>query len=408
MTGRVEGPVDFGGGTLQCYSSSNIFIAKYSANGDHLWSKCFGSNSSGGGNAITTDASGNVVVTGYFGGTVDFGGGPLNSLYGNNIFVAKYSANGSHLWSKSLGTPNPNGITPQAGLSVVADSTDNVVVTGNFAGTADFGGGPLSSAGGYDIFVAKYSANGSYLWSKRFGNTSDDFGYGVAVDANDNIIVTGSFGGTVNFGGGLLTSSGGSDIFVARYSANGSYLWSKRFGGPGKDEGHAVAVDVANGDIIITGMFNNTVDFGGGPFTCVDLAGDIFVARYSANGSYLWSKRFGGVNNFGGDSGEAVAVDASGNVVVTGYFYGTSDFGGGSLISAGGYDIFVAKYSASGAHLASQGLGGIGTDQGFEISLDDVGNAVLTGRFQCTVDFGNGPLTSSSNSFDIFLVKLDP
>jgi uncharacterized protein (AIM24 family) len=408
MTGTMNGPVDLGGGTLQCYSTSNIFIAKYSANGDHIWSKCFGNDGSGAGYAITTDANDNVIMTGSFGGTIDFGGGPLTSVGGCNIFVAKYSGNGDYLWSKSLGTPNPNSITPQAGLSVVADSTGNVVVTGNFAGTADFGGGPLTSAGGYDIFVAKYSANGSYLWSKRFGNTSDDFGYGVAVDTNDNIILTGSFGGAVNFGGGLLTSAGGSDIFVAKYAANGSYLLSKRFGGPGKDEGHAVAVDAANGDIIITGMFNNTADFGGGPFTCVDLAGDIFVARYSANGSYLWSKRFGGVNNNVGDSGEAVVVDASGNVVVTGYFLVSSDFGGGTLTSAGGADVFVAKYSASGGYLWSQRLGGIRMDQGFGIALDGGGNAVLTGRFQDTVDFGYGPLTSSATSYDIFLVKLVP
>jgi hypothetical protein len=100
---------------------------------------------------------------------------------------------------------------------VAVDANGDVVVTGVFFDTVDFGGGPLTSAGNGDIFVAKYSASdGSHLWSRRFGGTSFEEGSGVAVDANGDVVVTGRFHGTVDFGGGPLTSAGIADIFLLR------------------------------------------------------------------------------------------------------------------------------------------------------------------------------------------------
>jgi len=156
------------------------------------------------------DRSGNILVTGYFGGTIDFGGGPLNSAGNSDIFVAKFTADGSHVWSKRFGDTSED-----RGSSVATDASNNVLFTGFFNGTVDFGGGPLTSAGLDDIYIAKFAADGSHLWSKRFGDTLPvDFGLSVAVDASGNVLVTGVFGGTVDFGGGPLTSAGSGDIFV--------------------------------------------------------------------------------------------------------------------------------------------------------------------------------------------------
>jgi len=121
----------------------------------------------------------------------------------------------SHLWSKRFGSTSFD-----QGYGVAVDDSGNVVVTGSFNGTVNFGGGGLNSAGSFDIFVAKFSgAEGSHLWSKRFGSTSDDWGRGVAVDGSGNAVVTGSFLGTVDFGGGGLSSGGGYyDLFVAKFS----------------------------------------------------------------------------------------------------------------------------------------------------------------------------------------------
>ena len=109
------------------------------------------------------------------------------------------------------------------------DGSGNVFVTGIFSGTVDFGGGNLVSAGSVDIFVAKYNANGVHQWSKRLGGTGGEIGQAVAVDGSGNVVVTGDFSGTVDFGGGNLVSAGSSDVFLAKYNASGVHQWSKRF-----------------------------------------------------------------------------------------------------------------------------------------------------------------------------------
>src|SRR5439155_18267325 len=147
-------------------------------------------------------------------------------------------------------------------------------------------------AGGFDIFVAKYSAAGSHLWSKRLGGTGDDFAFSLAVDGSGNVVVAGYFPGVVNFGGGPLTSAGLNDLFVAKYTADGSYVWAKRLGGAANDRGAVVAVD-GSGNVLMSGFYEGTVDFGGGPMTSYAGGDNVFVAKYSAaTGAYLWSKVF--------------------------------------------------------------------------------------------------------------------
>src|SRR5262249_49670699 len=138
------------------------------------------------------------------------------------------------------------------------------IVVGSFDFTVNFGGGNLTSTGGTDIFVTKRAgATGAHLWSKRFGSTSNDTGYAVAVDSSNNVYVAGSFQGTVNFGGGNLTSAGAEDIFVLKLNgSDGSFGWQKRLGAAGTDVGRGIAVD-GSGNLTVTGEFRNTVDFGG-------------------------------------------------------------------------------------------------------------------------------------------------
>jgi hypothetical protein len=154
------------------------------------------------------------------------------------------------------------------------------------------------------------------------------------------LFVTGSFSNTADFGSGPLVSAGSSDIFVAKYDPAGIHLWSQRFGGTGGDIAHSVATDGSN-NVLLTGSFSNTADFGGGPLVS-EGSWDIFVARYSSSGTHIWSQGFGSTSV---DFGSAVTTDVSNHVLVTGYFAGTVDLGGGPLVSAGGYDVFVAEYS---------------------------------------------------------------
>jgi hypothetical protein len=275
-----------------------------------------------------------------------------------------------------------------------------VLVTGLFNDSVDFGGGPLTSAGTDDIFVAKYDAAGNHEWSRAFGDTDQDWGYGVAADDAGHVFITGLFRGTVDFGGGPLTSAGSGDIFLAKYDAAGNHVWSRRFGNIGLNWSFGVAVDAA-GNAVVTGLFGGTVDFGGGPLTGV--LSETFVAKYDGAGNHVWSRQFSSNDD---DRGQSVAVDRAGNVLVTGLFQGTVDFGGGPVTSAGHWDIYVAKLDATGIHVWSRGFGSVSADWGNSVSADDAGNALVTGGFLDTMDAGGGPLTSAGGR-DIFVASFE-
>jgi hypothetical protein len=351
------------------------------------------------------DGSSNVFVTGSRASfEVDFGGGLQRGSAQSDIFILKLSADGAHLWSKTIGAGSGD-----AGAAISIDPRGDVLVAGTFGpdvrGGVDFGGGRLPSAGWGDIFLAKYAGqDGVHLWSRRFGGIGHDGATAVAIDPYGDVFVSGVFSNTVDFGGGAFVSAGATDIVIAKYSAiDGTHLWSKRVGGSGSDSAYSMVVD-PNGDTVMVGAFSGTVDFGGGPLTSVG-ASDIFVVKYSGlNGSHLWSKRFGGSS---ADAGTGITVDGQGNVSMIGYFSGSSDFGGGLLTSAGS-DVFIAKYSPAGLHLGSTNFGGFGTQIGNAIAVDRVrGNVFATGFFLGNIDFGSSSLAAIGDA-DVFLRKIVP
>jgi hypothetical protein len=276
-------------------------------------------------------------VTGYFNSSADFGGGMLYSQYMNwDAFVLKLSSAGNHVWSRnfwSTGGDVANGIA--------IDSRGDVVLTGFFLGAIDFGFGALRGQGAEDIFVAKLSgADGHGLWGKSFGRGSGDIGYAIAVDGADNAIVTGSFIGSVDFGGGALTSNG-EEGFLAKYTSAGAHVWSKRFGGSMEAKRGFAVGSGANGDVVVTGMFQGSASFGGATLTAVGYA-DIFAAKFSSTGTHLWSKAVG---SSGADSfGDGAAIDPNtGDVVLSGAFQNRINFGSGDLSSAGLYNAFLTR-----------------------------------------------------------------
>ena len=398
LTGYFTGDLDFGAGPMTSADSFDVYLAKFNTNGSHLWSRRFGDQESQLAIGVAVDQLGNIVFTGWLAGAADFGGGVLTSAGSNDIFLAKFDTDGNHLWSKRFGDAQG-----QESIGLAFDSSGNVLVTGNFRGTVDFGGGPLTAAGSDDIFLAKLDPNGNHLWSKRFGDAEDQEGTGLAVDTSGNVLVTGEFRGTVDFGGGILTSVGLDDIFVAKLDANGNHLWSKRFGDVNRDEGVALITDQTD-NVLLTGQFRGTSDFGGGVLTSAG-SSDIFLAKFDSDGNHVWSKRFGDVDS---QRGNSVAVDSLGRPVITGAFEGTTDFGGGGLVSAGDEDIYLAKFDAAGNHLFSQRYGDIADSQlGTDVAFDSADNVFFIGAFYGTVDFGHGPLTSAGE-FDIFVAKINP
>jgi hypothetical protein len=313
-----------------------------------IGSKSFGSANTDMANAVATDGSGNVYVTGFFEGSANFGGATLTSPFGTDldVFIAKYSSAGAHAWSKNF--PNTGN---DEGSSIAVDSSGNVALAGWFTNGINFTGGAVQAFtpptlfarnSVSDGFLARFDTNGNHIWSRQIGNDNvEDHAKGVAVDASGNVIVTGYVMGATDFGGGSVAIVGNANGYVAKYSAVAGVLsWVKLFAGTNTNSyGNAVKVD-GSGNVLVAGSFSVTVDFGGASLTAVG-AGDGFAAKYSSTGGLSWARGFGGS---GSDQLVGVA-DSSGDPVAVGYFNGSGNFGGTTLTSAGAADVVVTRMS---------------------------------------------------------------
>ena len=284
----------------------------------------------------------------------------------------------------------------------VMDSAGNIYVGGAFSATADFDLGPgaatLTSAGGVDAYIAKYSPDGSLQWARRFGGSVNDWMESVSLDpATGSLFATGHFRGSADLtGDGVAdqTSAGGTDIFVIRLDpASGNTQWHKRVGGSGDDSGFDIAA--AGGHVYVVGRFKNTVDFNPGAGTnSLTSAGkgpnrhwDGFVLKLTDQGNYVWAGQIGGQSP---DSISSVIVDG-GTLYVAGHFSETADLDPSATVtkrtSNGNYDAFFASYSTTGTLNWVQTIGGPGGD-GVDWRLSgDVNALYLTGQIRETVDF---------------------
>jgi hypothetical protein len=298
------------------------------------------------------------------------------------------------------------GGSQDAPTGVATDSSGNVYVTGKFSGTASFGSTQLTSRGQTDIFLASYAAeNGALRWAKGFGSQAADVAGGIAVSADNDVVLTGSFQQSVDFGGGNLTSAGSYDIVLASFTtASGAHRWSKRFGKESGDQASALTADDA-GRLYVAGYFDNQTEVGSGTLVSNGFT-DSFIAAYEADdGQPLWSRRIGGT---GYDVSRAVAPMRGGDVVIIGYFAlfgGPVDFGGGPIAGVGGADAFMAVYrGSSGAHVWSRGFGGSADDHLRSVATDAAGTISVAGYFQIESDFGGGPL-QSQGQLDIVIAQ---
>ncbi|MDB6035887.1 MAG: hypothetical protein JWM16_6225, partial [Verrucomicrobiales bacterium] len=338
----------------------------------------------------------------YFGSTL------VSSAGGSDIFVAKYSTNGVHQWSKRFGSPKGNAAVDESGCGIAVDTNSNtLLITGNFDETVDFGGGPLTSTSGEDMFLAKLSFNGTYIWSKRMGGTGGTIGTGVAIDRNSNILVTGNFSSVVDFGSGAVTAFGSVDVFLAKYTSSGGNLWMKHFGtnSPWQTTSTATAIALDSLDnAIITGSYQMEMSFGG-----INLLsngyGDIFVAKYSGlNGSHIWSQGFGGV---GVDQCNSVAVGRNDDIYITGKLGSSFSFGGDLLpFTSGQMNIFVTSLKSDGSYRWAKSYGvGLGESKG--LTIDILGNIDVTGNYSSASFSAAAPLPNSGLR-DIFVLKFAP
>ena len=315
---------------------------KYDSSGQQQWVARY----SGPGNdldfayAIAVDASGNVYVT----------GGSFASDTGFDYATIKYDGSGQQQWvARYIGPGNDE----DEAVGIAADASGNVYVTGYSAG---------SGTGLYDYATIKYDASGNQLWVARYngpGNGTDNPN-AIAVDASGNVYVTGFSDG----GPGT-----GFDYGTVKYDGSGQQQWVARYNGPANDDDEAYAIVVdASGNVYVTG-------YSVGSGTQEDYA----TIKYNASGTEEWVARYDGPANLN-DDGRAIAIDASGNAYVTGYSIGLGT----------GFDYATVKYDSSGQEwwVARYDGSASADDQSYAIAVDALGNVCVTGY--STVDAKTG------------------
>jgi hypothetical protein len=278
FTGFFEATVNFGGTSLRDpYDSDlDVFIAKFTVGGTHVWSKNFTNSGNDQGYGIAVDGQGNVALAGTFSNTINFGGGDLVSENAmTDAFVADFTTNGVYRWQRDLGAPDSN----EGARGVAVDGAGNVVVVGAGLKAFDFGGGTVAALGGSDGFVAKYAAaNGAYQWAARLGGTNNDYANSVAVDSAGNVLVAGSFEGTANLGGASVSSLGQSDGFVLKYTNAGARSWARGYGGSSADWFNGVAATPGTGaNPVLGGYFYGTAMFEGTAQTSAGMADGLLI-----------------------------------------------------------------------------------------------------------------------------------
>lgn len=395
VAGSFGGTSNFGGGAIPSKGGSDIILFKMDPTGKHLWSKAFGTANADNARGVAVDSAGNIILVAAAGGAIDFGGGPLPSG-GSTLAVAKFAPDGQHIWSQSF-----TGAMSLANVDVAIDGSDNVIFVGSISGSVNFGSG-LQTAQGESVALVKLDSSGKYIFSKLFGAgmCCGALRASVAADAQGYIGFAGIFGGTITFGATKLTAAN-NDIFVAKLSPTGDALWTAQGQAGGNCAVDGAAFDPTSGALVIGGTFPApSLAFGMNTVTG-NTGTDAYVVKFNADGSFGWGKAFGvggadengsevdvdraGNISFTGRTGSntldlgtgnvgpaglfvlklnpegntiwartsdaatapypdaAIAVDKDGYTLLTRGFAAPFSFGGTNLPSLGGNDLFVIK-----------------------------------------------------------------
>lgn len=403
MAGSFRGSITIDTKTLTSAGDDDLFIAKFSPAGTLMWANSFGDAKVQNASGVGLDANGNVYVAGNFKGTINLGGGPLTSggpLYAD-IFLAKFGADGTHVWSQKFGDDNVQNVQ-----GLATDAAGNVHIVGFFQNSVSFGAGTLTSAGLYDMFVAKLNTAGQHQWSKGFGDaTADQYARAVTVDATSNVYVAGEVSGSIDLGGGMLTATAKPSAFVAKFDSTGNNLWHKLSAGDLMSKAHADAIAVGpNGAVAVGGGFEGKFDFGGTPANNMAVD-DAFVTLFSSTGTHTYTKIFGDGQ---AQATTAVAIAPNGDVFAAGDFSGSIDLETGTpTMSAGSFDGFLARLDSKGCPVWLRTYPGAMLQVTEAMVLDPAtGGVTLTGSVSGSVDLGAGMVMAAGN--DVFLQSVKP
>ncbi|WP_438004608.1 hypothetical protein WME89_38430 [Sorangium sp. So ce321] len=352
---------------------------------------------------MTVDRAGAILLSGSFTGTVDLGAGPLTSAGDSDILIAKLDEDGALVWGRRYGGP---GFEYGARIGVLGDGS--LVNAGVYVDSLDVGTGPIPGAGLSDIYVMQTDPLGNPRWVRTFGDPEHQDVGDMAVDTEDNVVLVGSFEGTVDFGTGPHTSVGAQDAFVVELDRSGNTVWSRIFGSDASDGVTAVSVDPED-KVVFIGNTSAGIDLGGGPLA----PSRAYVAKLDTAGNHVWSRLLGDGSTYLQD----IDADRAGNLIVTGSTPTTIDLGAGPLVNEGWGAAFIAKLDPEGNAVWSRSFT---TSLSFtvigSVAADGQGNVIASGVLvsdvaNSSIDFDGTPFSSGdirvSYSARTFLAKFD-
>ncbi len=365
-----------------------------------------------------------IVVTGLFRDSITFSvQGKDTVIYGagdNDIYIQKLNSKGETLWYKWIGGRDHD--TPYA---LAVDDSGAIYLGGSFYSNMDFDPGSgtqnKSPVGWNDMFLLKLTSNGDFVWVHTFGSTLYDQINDLVLDANENLIITGVYTGTVDFDPGTgtknLTNYGsGPSGFALKLSKDAKYIWGKAFGTDDYTMTNEVFVD-ASGSCYVTGEFRRTSDFDpGSGVVKLTSAGDLdaFIIKLNNQGNLTWVRSIGGI---GADVGNAIQVDGSGFVHIAGSFSDRVDFdpsvGIKYRVSKGSADAFVLRLDSNGFYRWVAAFGDKNLDEATGLIVDDLDQIYCSGFIAGTVDFNTNGISSYylsafGTGHNVFVAKYKP
>jgi hypothetical protein len=374
--------------------------------------------------SVSTDASENVYLAGATSSGTDIASaGAYDVTKGSyfDAFLVKFSSSGSRIWGTYYG-----GISDDYGGALAIDASGNVYIAGSTQSISDiastgawdetYGGGTIDYG---DAFLVKFSSSGSRIWGTYYGGTGSEVGKALAIDASGNVYFTGWTSSTTDIAsaGAWDVTSSKSNAFLVKFSSTGSRIWGTYYGG-NSSYANALAIDTS-GNLYLGGETYSTTDiastgaydviFGEGPQAGSQT--DAFLVKFSSSGSRIWGTYYGGSNY---DVGNAVAIDALGNVYLGGFTGSSSSIastGAWDDTYAGGqYDAFLVKFSSTGSRIWGTYYGGSDGDYGRGIATVASGDVYLVGYTQSTTNIASTGAydvicSHGVNYQDAFLVK---
>jgi hypothetical protein len=391
MTGHFYNTTTLGATSLVSAGSSDLFVAKYDAQGNNVWVQRVGGDAQEESGSIAVDDRGNSYVTGQFSGEINFGTVTLdNQNAWLDTFIAKYDSNGSLVWAKHIRGTDAYATAKPISL----DYAGNVYVAGSFGGTVDFGSETLSASDLYDLFIAKYDPDGNLVWVRQISDNTSQVVNDIA-NLGNILYLTGDFQATASFGSTTVTSAGGTDIFLTAFdTSNGWPMWAKRAGGTGTDASYGLAIDSNNSYIYLTGSFEGTADFWRYRVTSfAEGTSDGFLAKYDKTGTPRWVQKFGGASS---DLGIEVSLDRDVNPYVMG------KLGTGNDNS----NVFIAKFDKDYPLVWTTQATSPASVVGSGLAVANDGSVYISGGYRNKMTFGPFTLVASDTEYEIFMGHL--